>query len=138
MIASRDGAYGNLIGAAVGTLLLVLACGAPQDAESVSCADLGSFADVPPASGFEDLLRCAEQGHANSQYALGYVYANGDGVPEDQVLAYMWWNLSAAQGNELAREIKDLIEQRMTREQIGDADRLSREWIEEHPQDRGN
>ena len=29
-------------------------------------------------------------------------------------------------------------EQRMTREQIAEAQRLSREWIEAHPQDGGN
>ena len=66
-----------------------------------------------------------------------------DGIPEDDVFAYMWYNymwynLSAAQGNETARSNKDEIEQRMTREQIAEAQRLSREWIEAHPQDGGN
>ncbi len=45
----------------------------------------------------------------------------------------MWYNLAAAQGNEIAQENKDIIEQRMTREQIAEAQRLSREWIEAHP-----
>ncbi len=36
-----------------------------------------------------------------------------------------------------ARE-KDKIEQRMTREQIAEAQRLSREWFETHPQDGAN
>ena len=49
----------------------------------------------------------------------------------------MWFNLSAAQGNEIAQENKDIVEQRMTREQIAEAQRLSREWIETHPQDGG-
>ena len=67
------------------------------------------------------------------------MYANGNGVPRDLVLAYMWLNLSAAQGDELARGNKDIIEQRMTREQIAEAlQRLSRGWIETHPQDGGN
>ncbi len=52
--------------------------------------------------------------------------------------AYLWFNLSAAQGHENGRENKDIIEQSMTREQIAEAQRLSREWIETHPQDGGN
>ena len=66
------------------------------------------------------------------------MYTNGEGVPQDDVVGYMWWNLSAAQGNETAQRNKDIIEQRMTREQIAEAQRLSREWIETHPRDGGN
>ena len=44
------------------------------------------------------------------------------------MLAYMWFNLSAAQGIEIAQTNKDIIEQQMTREQITEAQRLSREW----------
>ena len=75
----------------------------------------------------------AYQGHADAQYSLGTLYAGGEGVPEDHVLAYMWFNLAAAQGNEIAQENKDIIEERMTREQIAEAQRLSREWIAAHP-----
>ncbi len=74
----------------------------------------------------------------SSQYSLGLMYASGEGVPEDDVFAHMWFNLSAAQGNGSARGNKDIIEQRMTREQIAEAQRLSREWIETHPRDSGN
>ena len=66
------------------------------------------------------------------------MYSRGDGVPEDIVLACMWYNLSAAQGNESAQSNKDVAEQRMTREQIAEAHRLSREWIETHRQDGGD
>jgi TPR repeat protein len=75
----------------------------------------------------------AEQGDAAVQTTLGVMYANGRGVPEDIVLAYMFYNLAAAQGNERALSNKDRIEERMTREQIGEAQRLSREWLEAHP-----
>ena len=80
----------------------------------------------------------AEQGGASAQVSLGLMYFTGEGVPQDLVLAYMWCNLSAAQGNDVARESKDGIEEQMTREEIAEAQRLSREWIEEHPQDGGN
>ena len=75
----------------------------------------------------------ADQGNAFAQNNLGLMYAQGFGVPEDIVLAYMWFNLSAAQGNEAARDNKDIAEQQMTREQISEAQRMSREWIAAHP-----
>ena len=44
----------------------------------------------------------------------------------------MWFNLSAAQGHGSAQDSKDIIEGRMTREEIAEAGRLSREWLETH------
>jgi len=75
----------------------------------------------------------ADQGHADAQYSLGTLYAGGEGVPEDHVLAYMWFNLAAAQGNEDAESGKAGIEEQMTRAQIAEGQRLSREWLEAHP-----
>jgi len=75
----------------------------------------------------------ADQGEAAAQYNLGFMYELGEGVPADDVLAYMWWNLAAAQGHENAQDNKDIIEQQMTRDQIAEAQRMSREWLEAHP-----
>jgi hypothetical protein len=63
------------------------------------------------------------------------------GVPEDLVSAYMWFNLAEAHewsDDEvelygLPSRSKAAIQGRMTREQIAEAQRLSREWIEAHP-----
>ena len=41
--------------------------------------------------------RAAEQGLANSQNKLGLMYEQGEGVPRDYVLAYVWFSLAAAQ-----------------------------------------
>ncbi len=78
MMVSRDGAFGVLIGAAVGTFLLVPAHGAAQDSASASCAY------VSVLSPLEDLLRCAEQGNPRVQLTLGLKYASGDGIAEDE------------------------------------------------------
>ena len=65
---------------------------------------------------------------------LGLLYAIGKGVPKDLVLAYMWLNLAAATAPQLASMADEIAKQRdalsgaMTREQIADAQRLSREW----------
>jgi len=75
----------------------------------------------------------AEQGYAEAQFLLGAMYDRGDGVPEDIVLAYMWYNLAAANGDERKRSRKEFTERRMTREQIAEAQRLSREWLAAHP-----
>lgn len=71
--------------------------------------------------------KAAEQGNADAQYALGVMYRNGQGVFEDFVFAYAWMNLAAAQGNEDARERRDALQDLMTRDQIAEAQKLSRE-----------
>lgn len=103
-----------------------------------------SFAAPAPAGPLEDadaaikrrdyatavrLIRpLAEQGDARAQYTLGVFYDNGLGVPQDHVRAYMWLNLSAAQGREGAAAFRDLIARRMTPAQIAEAQKLAREW----------
>ena len=77
----------------------------------------------------------AEQGDAGAQYALGVMYANGRGVPQDHVRAHMWANLAAAQGqDEDHRETRELIAEMMTPAQIAEAQKLAREWLAEHSQ----
>ena len=76
--------------------------------------------------------KAAELGDARAMSNLGFMYAEGRGVPKDDVLAYMWANLSIAQGNEKASEIRDLLETRMSGTQIEEAQRLSREWMDKH------
>jgi len=72
--------------------------------------------------------KAAEQGDASAQYNLGVMYDNGSGVPEDDVLAYMWWNLAAASGHKNSKKNRDSIRKEMSRSQITEAQRLSREW----------
>ena len=77
----------------------------------------------------------ADQGESISQYQLGLMYEEGTGVPQDDVMAYMWWNLAAAQGNAVAKGNKERVEKKMTRQQIAEGQRLSREWFNAHQQD---
>ena len=57
----------------------------------------------------------AEQGYAAAQFNLGVMYASGQGVPEDDVTAYAWLNIAAAQGQssdltfQLTRSYSSLI-----------------------------
>lgn len=70
----------------------------------------------------------AQQGHIKAQANLGAMYANGNGVPQDYVLAHMWSNLATAGGNSMARTNRDLDAEKMTRDQIAQAQQLAREW----------
>jgi len=94
--------------------------------------NIGHDAPQDDAEAFLWYRQAAEQGHASAQLDLGYQYA-WEGFLHDLVYAYMWWNLSAAQGTETAQESKDIIERQMTREQIAEGQRMSREWLEAHP-----
>ena len=68
-----------------------------------------------------------------AQFLLGVMYADGEGVPEDDVQAYAWINLAAAQGNENAISIKPKLAKRMKPCQIDQAQQLSKELFEKIP-----
>lgn len=56
------------------------------------------------------------------------MYAQGRGVLQDFIQAHMWYNLSAAQGEQRAAEARDALAKQMTPAQIAEAQRLAREW----------
>jgi TPR repeat protein len=73
--------------------------------------------------------KAAEQGHAAAQHALGLMYRyHVAGMPQDVVIAYMLWNLAAANGSANATEQRASIARQMTQEQIEEAQALSRNW----------
>ncbi len=76
----------------------------------------------------EILLPLAHRGDPVAEEILGFMYAKGNGVQQDNVLAHMWWSLAAAQGNEIARKNRDIVLKLMTPDQIAEAERLAREW----------
>ena len=69
---------------------------------------------------------------ASAQSNLRIMYANGQGVPQDDVQAHMWWNLSAAQGNKSATKNRDIVAKRMTAAQVAEAQRMARECLKKH------
>jgi TPR repeat protein len=75
--------------------------------------------------------KAAEHGYVGGgiQIVLATMYHEGKGgVPKDNVKAYMWLNLAASQGNKLAVEVRSIMGEEMTKEQIAEAERLSREF----------
>jgi len=68
--------------------------------------------------------RAAQQGSAEAQYHLGTHYDTGKGVHHNYVEAYKWLNLAAAQSYTRAIDARDKVAQKLTREQLADAQRL--------------
>jgi hypothetical protein len=111
-------------------LLRLLAEEGNADAQSILGAMYRKGRGVPQdeTEAVKWFRKAAEQGNADAQYNLGVMYANGDAVPQDYVQAHMWLSLTAAQGDKDAVEARDRVAQRMTPNQIAEAQKLAREW----------
>jgi hypothetical protein len=77
----------------------------------------------------------ADQQNPQAQFDLALLYVMGDGVPQDYVSAHMWLNLAAAhfpasdlRNRRMAAANREFLENKMTREQIVEAQRRAKEW----------
>ena len=71
----------------------------------------------------------AEQGDVSAQALLGVLYLNGAGVSQDDVSAYTWLTVAALDGGVAGiGRLRDLIANRMTPEQIAQAQSRARDW----------
>lgn len=99
-------------------------------------ADAGSIEakyllDIPQDSkNLVDWLRKdVEQGKAIAQSVLGERLARGEGVPQEDVQAYMWLTLASKEG----KDYRDFIANRMTPDQIKQAEELAKNWKPVNP-----
>ena len=58
------------------------------------------------------------------------MYANGDGVIQDNVYAHMWFNIAASNGDKDAVKNRDIIAKKMTSSQMAEAQKLARACVE--------
>ena len=76
-------------------LMLMPAMVTAQDFEAgLAAAQAGDY-----ATALREWTPLAEQGEAYAQALLGVMYANGQGVPQDDAEAVKWYRLAAAQGD---------------------------------------
>ena len=68
----------------------------------------------------------AEDGRA--MLALGRAYRQGLGVLQDYVEAHKWFNLAAARGNADALAEREALAEKMTSQQLAEAQKRAREW----------
>ncbi|MEI6520589.1 MAG: SEL1-like repeat protein, partial [bacterium] len=61
------------------------------------------------------------------------MYFNGQGIPQDYYNSYIWYNIAAAKttNDDLRKDAvfnRDIVEKKLSKEQILEAQRKSREW----------
>ena len=83
-----------------------------------------------PAEAIKWYRRAAAQGDPGAQTDLGQMYERGQGVPQDEARAYMWFHLGAsAGGSTLAAKNRDAIAARLTPAQITQAQALASDCV---------
>ncbi|MDC0220098.1 hypothetical protein OAL58_08990 [Verrucomicrobia bacterium] len=68
-----------------------------------------------------------------AQQNLGHKYLMGDGVKQDDVSAYVWWNIAETNGGQDAKTNKAIVAERMTPAQIVTAEELVKEMVKKNP-----
>ena len=71
----------------------------------------------------------AEQGLGRAQFLMGASLYLGKGVPQDFVKAYKWINLAAAQGIEAAQEHRQTITDKLTPQQLANAQQETAQFV---------
>jgi TPR repeat protein len=77
----------------------------------------------------------AEQGQVNAQNELGIMYSSGVGVPMIAVKAYVWFSVSAAQGSERGKIWRDMVSEKLTRDQKERGQEIAAKCFESDYQD---
>jgi TPR repeat protein len=73
-----------------------------------------------------EIREAALAGDVDAQYALGLVYAEGRGVPEDPAQAHYWLTLAVERGDRDAVLLRNIVGSRMSEEEFEAARRLRR------------
>ena len=68
---------------------------------------------------------------------IGVMYYNGDGVPQDNVLAHVWANLAASQGHEGAAQLREEFAELLTAGDLAAAQEIARRCLEQEYRDCG-
>jgi peptidoglycan hydrolase-like protein with peptidoglycan-binding domain len=106
--------------------LLIVAVAAQASADFN--AGLDAYLKEDYQTAFSEFKPLAEEGDANAQYMLGYMYTTGKAVLQDYTQAHMWFNLAAARGNRKAATSRDEVAKLMTPAQIAEAQKMAKEW----------
>jgi TPR repeat protein len=80
----------------------------------------------------ETVALAGQTGAPDALFELGMLYATGRDVAADLVVAHKWFNLAAARGNASALTYRVELAREMSQEQIAEAQKLAREWLQTH------
>lgn len=78
---------------------------------------------------FQWYQTAAKGGHVESQYNICHMYSAGDGVEQNEIMAYMWCHIAALQGHNIAQENRDFIGRRMNPVDISQAQEMGKLWL---------
>jgi peptidoglycan hydrolase-like protein with peptidoglycan-binding domain len=82
---------------------------------------------------YQEFSQSADAGNSLAQFMMGRLYAEGRGVNEDKVKAYMWFDLSASNGNTRAIARRDAIGAQLSSDEIDRAQDMAAAWRADHP-----
>ena len=74
----------------------------------------------------------AKQGNPEAQYKIGLMYSRGNGVALDYVKSYAWLKISASQGSGRAMRYLRKIANRIPRDRISEAHKLSHRYYQKY------
>jgi len=81
-------------------------------------------------SDIEKTELAARTGANDALFHLGLIYSSGRDREPDLIDAHKWFNLAAMQGNGAARAYRADIAQEMSADEIAEAQRRAREWLQ--------
>jgi hypothetical protein len=112
-----------LLSAPIGVPIVVVASAIREPSPQPSTATAAPH-DTPDERSYR---LAAEKGDAQAQCNLGLLYSQRN-IPQDDIVADMWFALAATGGNHDAARDRGLIEKRMTPAQIAEVKKLASEW----------
>ena len=84
-----------------------------------------------PKEAVKWLLKSAEKGYPAAQHRLGDMHCAGQGTPRDTVRGYAWFSVAARNGYLGSGEKREALAKKMTKEQIAQAQEMSRGLVKE-------
>jgi len=74
--------------------------------------------------------RAARQGYADAQNNLAIMHYLGEGIVSDPQQAYMWLNISVANGNIKAINLRDTVKRNLNTQQITEVQKLAKKCLQ--------
>jgi TPR repeat protein len=91
--------------------------------------DEGKSVEQDSAEAAKWYREAASRGQKRAQFKLGFMYSTGRGVERNDVEAVKWLSLSAGQGYDYAAQLRDVVVQAMTTEEVTEAQRRATQLI---------
>ncbi len=92
----------------------------------------GLSVDKDYAQAREWFWKAAGHGVVQAHMFLSMIYYYGNGIPPNNVLAYMWADIAVTGGHQEAQEFRDFVAETMDSQQVAQAWRLTTEWWKFH------